>query len=61
MASGLTGKKVIITGGAGFIGHNLALKIKQMGATTRSPQHESYRLLDIFDDETASWLSDDCF
>ena len=24
--------KAIVTGGAGFIGHNLALKLKQMGA-----------------------------
>lgn len=28
----VAGKKVIVTGGAGFIGHNLALKLKQMGA-----------------------------
>jgi nucleoside-diphosphate-sugar epimerase len=33
MSSRLTGKKILITGGAGFIGHNLALKLKQMGAT----------------------------
>ena len=33
MASVLAGKKILITGGAGFIGHNLALKLKQMDAT----------------------------
>ena len=27
----LNGKKIIITGGAGFIGHNLALQIKKLG------------------------------
>jgi len=28
----LTGKKVALIGGAGFIGHNLALKLKELGA-----------------------------
>jgi nucleoside-diphosphate-sugar epimerase len=28
----IRGKKVLITGGAGFIGHNLALKLKTLGA-----------------------------
>jgi nucleoside-diphosphate-sugar epimerase len=32
MASDIIGKKVLITGGAGFIGHNLALTLKQLGA-----------------------------
>jgi nucleoside-diphosphate-sugar epimerase len=32
MASGIAGKKVLITGGAGFIGHNMALKLKALGA-----------------------------
>ncbi|MDF1731759.1 MAG: NAD-dependent epimerase/dehydratase family protein [Minwuia sp.] len=29
--SALTGKKVVIIGGAGFIGHNMALKMKSLG------------------------------
>jgi nucleoside-diphosphate-sugar epimerase len=32
MVSGIAGKKVLITGGAGFIGHNMALKLKALGA-----------------------------
>jgi len=32
MASNIAGKKVLITGGAGFIGHNLALKLNSLGA-----------------------------
>ena len=28
----LKGKRVAIVGGAGFIGHNLALKLKELGA-----------------------------
>jgi nucleoside-diphosphate-sugar epimerase len=32
MGSDLSGKKVLVTGGAGFIGHNLALKLKRAGA-----------------------------
>src|SRR5262245_9483364 len=32
MVSDIVGKRVLITGGAGFIGHNLALKLKQAGA-----------------------------
>jgi nucleoside-diphosphate-sugar epimerase len=31
--SSLAGKKVLITGGAGFIGHNLALKLNRLGTT----------------------------
>lgn len=32
MNTGLSGKKVALVGGAGFIGHNLALYLKQQGA-----------------------------
>lgn len=32
MEKDLTGRKVVITGGAGFIGHNLALELKKKGA-----------------------------
>lgn len=32
MASGLEGKKIAIVGGAGFIGHNMALTLKRLGA-----------------------------
>jgi nucleoside-diphosphate-sugar epimerase len=32
VSTNLVGKKILITGGAGFIGHNLALKLKQAGA-----------------------------
>jgi nucleoside-diphosphate-sugar epimerase len=32
MASGIAEKKVLITGGAGFIGHNMALRLKALGA-----------------------------
>lgn len=34
--SGLAGKKVLVTGGAGFIGHNLALKLKRLGANVEA-------------------------
>jgi nucleoside-diphosphate-sugar epimerase len=33
MIPNVAGKKVLITGGAGFIGHNLALTLKRLGAT----------------------------
>ena len=32
MRSHVTGKKVVIAGGAGFVGHNLALTLKRLGA-----------------------------
>ncbi|MGR0185149.1 NAD-dependent epimerase/dehydratase family protein [Azospirillum aestuarii] len=32
MASAMAGRKIVITGGAGFIGHNLALSLKALGA-----------------------------
>ena len=32
-------KRVALIGGAGFIGHNLALKLKEVGALTASQSH----------------------
>ena len=32
MSDGITGRRVVIVGGAGFIGHNLALALRQRGA-----------------------------
>jgi nucleoside-diphosphate-sugar epimerase len=32
MSSDVVGQKVLITGGGGFIGHNMALRLKQLGA-----------------------------
>jgi nucleoside-diphosphate-sugar epimerase len=34
MENNLKGKKIALIGGAGFIGHNLALKLKELGAET---------------------------
>jgi len=34
LAEKLKGKKVILTGGAGFIGHHLAIRLKELGAET---------------------------
>ena len=33
MAADIAGKKIVITGGGGFIGHNLALRLKQLRAS----------------------------
>ena len=32
MSVSVSGKKIVLIGGAGFIGHNLALALKQCGA-----------------------------
>jgi nucleoside-diphosphate-sugar epimerase len=34
LAEKLKGKKVVLTGGAGFIGHHLAIRLKELGAET---------------------------
>ncbi len=35
------GKKILITGGAGFLGTNLALKLSALGARLRLTMHRS--------------------
>ncbi len=39
-------KKVLITGGSGFLGSHLVERLKQLGAETATPSHKDYDLVD---------------
>jgi GDP-L-fucose synthase len=40
-------KRVLITGGTGFVGSHLTSKLETLGATVIAPSHEEYDLVDI--------------
>lgn len=42
----ITGKRVLITGGHGFLGQKLCLRLKRNGAIVRAPKHEECDLTD---------------
>lgn len=43
------GKKVIVTGGSGFLGSHLVSKLKKRGATVIAPSHQEYDLVKLGD------------
>lgn len=40
------GKKVLVTGGNGFLGSHLVKKLRELGATVTAPTHKEYDLVD---------------